>query len=83
MKPPLLQLTSDVPPLKSRVAPCLTALQDIDYNSMVSTSDNHCHLEGDHCYMDCCMSINTLCIVITAGVLLHIVAFFEVNMEYF
>ena len=70
-EPLLLPLTSDATPVESKVAPQLTALQGIDYHSMASTANPSQYQEGDHCRMVCCTSVDTLYIVITAQVLLH------------
>ena len=68
---PLLH-THDAAPVKSKVVPQLTALQGIDYHSIVHTVYPSHHQEGHRCHTDCHTSIDTLCIVITAQVLLHL-----------
>ena len=77
MEPPPPLMTSDATPIKSKVALSLTALQGIDYHSAVSTAYTNHHQERDRHCMVCHMSIDTLYIVITAQVLLHIVSVFH------
>ena len=70
-EPSLPPHTHDAAPVKSKVAPRLTALQGIDYHSMARTvysshhQEGHCHCMGHH------MIVATLYVVITAQVLLH------------
>ena len=69
--------TCDTAPVKSKVAPQLTASQSIDYHSMVLTVYPSHHQEG-HCHCtDHRMSIDTLCDVITTPVPLHLVSLRE------
>ena len=57
--------TSDAAPIKSKVAPRITAAQDVDYYSMVHTVPTSLHQEG-HCHrMNRCTVIGTLYVVIT------------------
>ena len=71
MEPPPPPLTSDAAPVESKVAPQLTALQGVDYRSTASTVNPSQYQEGDHCHMVCCTSVNTLYVIITAQVPLH------------
>ena len=58
--------TRDITPVKSKVAPRLTAAQGIDYYSTVHTVPTNLHQEG-HCHhMDRCTVIDTLYVIITA-----------------
>ena len=67
---PLLH-TRDAAPIKSKVAPQLTALQGIDYCSTVHTVNSSHHQEGNCCCTDRRTSVDTPYIVITAQVPLH------------
>ena len=74
-KEPLpLPQTSDATPVKSKVAPQLTASQGVDYHSMASTVKPCDHQEGNHHRMECRMSVDTLYVEITARVPLHILS---------
>ena len=70
-EPSLPPHTHDTAPIKSKVAPQLTASQGIDYHSMACTvylshrRGGHCHGTGHRTVLD------TLYIVITARVPLH------------
>ena len=64
--------THDAAPIKSKVAPRLTALQGIDYHSMACTVHSSHHRERHHRRTGHCMIIDTLYIVITAQVPLHL-----------
>ena len=70
-EPPLLLLTSDAASIKSKVALQLTASQGIDYCSTVSTVKPLEHQERDHCHRVHHMSIDTLYVIITTLVPLH------------
>ena len=70
-EPPLPPHTRDAAPIKSKVALQLTALQGIDYHSMTRTVYLSHHRERDRCHMGHCTIVNTLYIVITTQVLLH------------
>ena len=66
--------TCDTAPIKSKVAPQLTASQSIDYHSMALTVYPSHHQEG-HCHCtDHRTSADTLCDVITTPVPLHLVS---------
>ena len=71
MEPPLTMLTSDAAPVESKVALRLTALQGVNYCSTAITANPSQYQKGDHCCMVHCMSSNTLYIVITTQVPLH------------
>ena len=71
-EPPPLPQTSDTASIKSKVAPQLTASRGIDYHSMASTVKLCDHQEGNHHCTERRTSINSLYIVITAWVPLHI-----------
>ena len=58
--------TCDATPIKSKVAPQLTAAQGIDYYSMARTVPTSLHREGHRCCMDRHTVVDTLYIVITA-----------------
>ena len=64
--------TRDAAPIKSKVAPWLTASQGIDYHSTVHTVYLCHHREGYHRCTGHCMTINTLYIIITTQVPLHL-----------
>ena len=72
-EPSPLPHTCDTTPLKSKVAPRLTASQGIDYYSTARTVDSCHHQEGDRCRTDRHTSVDTPYVVITAPVPLHIV----------
>ena len=57
--------THDTAPIKSKVAPPLTATQGIDYYSMARTVPTSLHREGHHRRMNRRMVIDTLYVVIT------------------
>ena len=57
--------TSDATPIKSKVAPRITAAQGIDYYSMVHTVPMSLDQEGHRCHTKCRTVIGTLYIVIT------------------
>ena len=59
-------------PVKSKVAPRLTALQGIDYHSMARTVYLSHHREGHRRRTGHRTIIDTLYIIITAQVLLHL-----------
>ena len=61
----------DTAPVKSKVALQLTALQGIDYHSTACTVYLSHHRGGHHCHMGHHTIVDTLYIVITAQVLLH------------
>ena len=67
----LLPHTHDAAPVKSKVAPQLTASQGIDYHSMARTVYFSHHREGHYCCMGHRMTVDTLYVVITAQVPLH------------
>ena len=70
-EPSLLPHTRDAAPVKSKVAPQLTALQGIDYHSTAHTVYWSHHQEG-HCHhMGHCTIVNALYVIIIAQVLLH------------
>ena len=71
-EPPPPLHTCNAAPVKSKVAPQLTALQSIDYHSMVRTAYPSHHWEGHHHCTGHRTIVDTLYIVITAQVLLHI-----------
>ena len=62
---PLLH-TCDAAPVKSKVAPQITAAQGIDYYSMAHIVPMSLHREGHGCHTNHHMVINTLYIIITA-----------------
>ena len=72
MEPPLPPLTSDATPIRSKVALQLTASQGIDYHSMVSTVKPCEHQERDCCNTVNRTSVDTMYIIITAPVPLHL-----------
>ena len=57
--------THDAAPVKSKVAPQLTAVQGIDYYSTACTVPMSLNWEGHRRCMDCRTVINTLYVVIT------------------
>ena len=57
--------TRDAAPIKSKVAPQITAAQGIDYYSMARTVPTSLHQEGHRCRMNRHMVIDTLYVVIT------------------
>ena len=65
-EPSLPPHTHDAAPVKSKVAPQLTALQGIGYHSMSHTVYLSDHQGGHCCHTGRRMSINTLYVVITA-----------------
>ena len=68
---PLLH-TRDAAPIQSKVAPQLTASQGVDYHSMAHTVYLS-HHQGGHCHhMGHRMIVDTLYVIITAQVLLHL-----------
>ena len=71
-EPPPLLHTCDASPVKSKVAPQLTASQGVDYHSTVHTVYLSHHREGHHHRMGHHTVINTLYIVITTLVPLHL-----------
>ena len=71
-EPSLLPHTRDTAPVKSKVAAWLTALQSIDYHSMVHTVYLSHHREGHHRHTGHHMIVDTPYIIITAQVPLHI-----------
>ena len=64
-EPPPPPLTSDVTPVKCKVAPWLTASQGIDYSNTASTANPSHHQERDRHRMVRHTSIDTLYVVIT------------------
>ena len=58
--------TSDAAPVKSKVAPQITAAQGIDYYSTSRTVPTSLHREGHHRRMNRCTVISTLYVIITA-----------------
>ena len=70
-EPPLPPHTRDAAPIKSKVALRLTASQGIDYRSMARTAYLSHHQEGHRCHTGCCTTIDTLYVVITTQVPLH------------
>ena len=70
-EPSLLLHTRDAAPVKSKVAPRLTASQSIDYHSMAHTVYSSHHREGHRCRTGHRMIVEALYIVITARVPLH------------
>ena len=71
-EPPPPLHTCDAAPIKSKVAPRLTASQGIDYRSTACTVYLSHHQEGHRCRTGRHMTIDTLYIVITARVQLHL-----------
>ena len=65
-EPSLPLHTCDATPEKSKVAQWLTALQGIDYHSMVHAVHLCHHQKGHHHHTDHHTSVDTLCIVFTA-----------------
>ena len=57
--------TSDAAPIKSKVAPRITAAQGVDYYSMARTVPMSLHWEGHRCRMNHCTVISTLYVIIT------------------
>ena len=57
--------TCDAAPIKSKVAPQLTAAQGIDYNSTACTVLTSLHREGHRRHMNCHTVVDTLYVVIT------------------
>ena len=64
--------TCDAAPIKSKVAPRLTASQGIDYHSMVHTVSSSHHQGGHRHHTGHCTSLDTLYCVIIARVPLHL-----------
>ena len=58
--------TRDATPVKSKVAPQLTATQGIDYYSTVCTVPTNLHWEGHRRHTDRRMVVDTLYVIITA-----------------
>ena len=73
-EPSLPLHTRDAAPIKNKVALRLTASQGIDYHSTVRTVYSSHHQEGHHCHTGRCTIVDTLYIVITAQVPLHLVS---------
>ena len=71
-EPSPLPHTHDAAPIKSKVAPQLTASQGIGYHSMAHTVYSSHHQEGHRRHTDRRTSVDTLYIVITTQVPLHI-----------
>ena len=70
-EPSLPPHTRDTAPVKSKVAPRFTASQGIDYHSTARTVFSS-HHQGRHCFhTGHCTSVNTIHVVITAQVPLH------------
>ena len=65
-KTTLLLHTRDAAPIKSKVAPRLTAAQGVDYYSTVRTVPMSLHREGHRRRMNCRTVVDTLYVVITA-----------------
>ena len=72
MEPPPLTLTSDTAPVKSKVEKQLTVLQGVDYCSTASTVNPCDHQERDCHHTVCHLSVDTLHIVITTQIPLHL-----------
>ena len=66
--------TRDATPIKRKVALQLTALQGIDYHSMTCTVHLSHHRGGHHCCTGHRMIVDTLFVIITTQVLLHLVS---------
>ena len=64
MEPPPPTQTSDAAPVKSKVAPWLTASQGVDYCSTASTAKPCHHQEGNRCHTERRTSVDTLYVVI-------------------
>ena len=73
-EPPLLLHTHDATPIKSKVAPQLIASQGIDYHSMACTVFSRYHQAGHHHHTGHRMSVDSLYIIITTQVPLHLVS---------
>ena len=58
--------TIDAAPIKSKVAPRITAVQGVDYYSMACTVPMSLHREGHHHHTDRHTVVDTLYVVITA-----------------
>ena len=58
--------TRDATPIKSKVAPGLTAAQGVDYYSTARTVPTSLHWEGHHRRTNRHMVVDTLYIIITA-----------------
>ena len=71
-EPSLLLHTRDAAPVKSKVAPQLTALQGVDYHSMACTVYWSHHWEGHRCRTGHRTIVDTLYVVITTQVPLHL-----------
>ena len=71
-EPPPLPHTGDVAPVKSKVALRLTASQGVDYHSTARTVYLSHHWGGHHRRMGHRTVVDTLYVVITAQVPLHI-----------
>ena len=71
-EPSLLPHTHDATPVKSKVAQRLTASQGVDYHSTACTVSLSHHREGHHHHKGHCMIVDTLHVIITAQVLLHL-----------
>ena len=70
--------TSDAAPVKSKVAPRITAVQGIDYYTTACTVPTSLHREGHRHHTDHRTVIDTLYIVITAPRSCYIYIFFNV-----
>ena len=70
--PSLLPHTHDTAPVKSKVAPRLTASQGVDYHSMARTVYLSYHQGGHHHRMGHRTVVDTLYVIITTQVLLHL-----------
>ena len=70
-EPSPLPHTRDVTPVKSKVAPRLTASQGVDYHSMARTVYLSHHRGGHRRRTGHCTVVDTLYVVITAQVPLH------------
>ena len=57
--------TSDAAPIKSKVAPRITAAQGVDYYSKARTVPMSLHWEGHHCRMNRRSVVDTLYVIIT------------------
>ena len=71
-EPSPLPHTHDAAPIKSKAAPQLTASQGIDYHSMAHTVYLGHHREGHRRRTGHHMTVDTLYVVITTQVLLHL-----------
>ena len=57
--------TRDAAPIKSKVAPRITAAQGVDYYSTARTVPTSLYREGHRCHTNCHTVIGTLYIIIT------------------